>query len=174
MRACLDSAPPIVTGGVRRQVFTTVFSEFADNTHMRLFEGPSSYIRPSYNSESRGSGIFKALGSMVGHSIFQDGNRFPFLSKMCYWYIASGEEKALQFASLDVGQDSANIVSKVFFCCLQCTLYSMIPRYMQLLSTDREGIAELLQEEYVYDVLQRADINLNITVSSFAFVECSL
>ena len=41
-----------------------LFSEFADNTHMRLFEGPSSYIRPSYNSESRGSGIFKALGSM--------------------------------------------------------------------------------------------------------------
>ena len=146
VRVCLDGAPPIDTGGVRRQVFTTVFSEFADNTHnYALFEGPSSYIRPSYNSESRGSGIFKALGSMVGHSILQDGNGFPFLSKMCYWYIASGEEKALQFASLDdVGQDSANIVSKVFFCCLQCTLY-----YMQLLSTDREGIAELLQEEYV-------------------------
>ena len=56
------------------------------------------------------------------------------------------------------------------------TMHSVFndPMYMQMLSTDREGIAELLQEEYVYDVLQRADINLNITVSSFTFVKCSL
>jgi len=114
LRVCLDNAPPVDTGGVRRQVFTTTFSEFVQNTRIRLFDGPAGYIRPYYSAESRGSGIFKALGMMVGHSICQDGIGFPFFSPLCYWYIASGEEKALEYSCLDdIGQDSTAVISKV-------------------------------------------------------------
>ena len=56
----------------------------------------------------------KILGSMVAHSICQDGVGFPYLSLTCYWYIVGGEEKALQFACIeDVPADSAFIISQV-------------------------------------------------------------
>jgi hypothetical protein len=128
LRICLDGQPPVDTGGVRRQIFTSVFSEFVSNTRIRLFDGPANHLRPFYSAESRGCGIFKALGVMVGHSICQDGAGFPFLSPLCYWYIAKGEEAALQYSCLDdIGQDSAAVISKVatasskdiriLFCC---------------------------------------------------------
>ena len=58
--------------------------------------------------------MFKVLGSTVGHSILQDGIGFPYLSAVCYWYIAAGEEIALQYLSLDdVGADSLQFISQV-------------------------------------------------------------
>ena len=58
--------------------------------------------------------MFKVLGSIVGHSIFQDGIGFPYLSAVCYWYIQAGEEEALQFLTLrDVGADCCNFVNQV-------------------------------------------------------------
>ena len=50
----------------------------------------------------------------MGHSICQDGIGFPFLSPLCYWYIAKGEEAALQYSCLDdIGQGSATVISEV-------------------------------------------------------------
>ena len=119
IRIRLQGEPAVDTGGVRRQIYTTVFSEFMDNTHMHLFDGPPNSLRPHYSAESRGSGIFKALGMMVGHSICQDGVGFPYLSPLCYWYICRGENEALQFASLDdVGEDVRAFVTQVYYVCI--------------------------------------------------------
>ena len=113
---CLDGVPSIDTGGVRRHVYTTAYAEFIQNKHIHLFDGPENHLRPYYSAESRGSGIVKALGLMVGHSICQDAIGFNFFSPLSYWYIACGEEVALQYSSLDIGEDSAAIISKVCVC----------------------------------------------------------
>lgn len=127
LRVSLNGVPSIDTGGVRRQIYTTAFSEFAQNTHIHLFDGPPNHARPFYSAESRGSGIFKALGLMIGHSILQDGVGFNHFSPLSYWYLACGEEKALQYSCLDdIGQDTAEVISKVRnlqSCLLQCILY---------------------------------------------------
>ena len=51
---------------------------------------------------------------MVAHSIAQDGIGFPHFSLACYWYIVGGEERAIEFVSVqDIGADAASVVSKV-------------------------------------------------------------
>ena len=114
LRVCRHNEPAVDTGGVCRETYTTVFTEFIHNDHIHLFDGPTNHLRPHYSAEARGSGIFTALGTMVAHAIFQDGIGFPYLSPLCYWYIARGETEALQYASLDdIGEDSVSLVSKV-------------------------------------------------------------
>ena len=114
IRVVLGSQPPVDTGGVCRQLYSTVFAEFAENKHIRLFDGPVNHRRPVCTAEARASGLFKVLGMMVAHSICQDGIGFPYFSPTCYWYMVGGEEKALHFASVeDVGGDVAAIVSQV-------------------------------------------------------------
>lgn len=112
LRVRITGQAAIDTGGVRRQLYSAVFREFVENKHLNLFDGPLTHLHPMYSTEARASGIFIALGTMVGHSILQDGVGFPFLSKMCYRYITRGEDAALQCVSLaDVGV--ADVVSKV-------------------------------------------------------------
>ena len=51
---------------------------------------------------------------MIGHSILQNGIGFPCLSPLSYWYIAEGEQKALEYGTLaDVGSWTAAAVTKV-------------------------------------------------------------
>ncbi len=61
----LLNKPPIDTDGVRRQLFTSVFGDFANNKYIRLFEGPSNHLRPFYSAEARSSGMFTVLGVMI-------------------------------------------------------------------------------------------------------------
>lgn len=114
IRIRLNGQPAIDTGGVRCQVYTSVLQQFSENQPFKLFDGPPNSLRPYYSAATRSSGMFKVLGSIVGHSIFQDGIGFPHLSAVCYWYIAVGEETALQYLSLDdVGADCRNFISQV-------------------------------------------------------------
>ena len=114
IRIRLNGQPAIDTGGVRRQIYTSVLQQFSENLPFKLFDGPPNSIRPHYSAATRCSGMFKVLGSIVGHSIFQDGIGFPYLSAVCYWYIAAGEEEALQYLTLDdVGADCCSFVNQV-------------------------------------------------------------
>ena len=97
LQIVLSDQPPVDAGGVRRQVYTTVYSEFAKNEHVVLFHGPENYLRPALSVEARSSGLLKLLGKMIAHSICQDGIGFPYLSPFCYWYLVGGEEKALEY-----------------------------------------------------------------------------
>ena len=115
LRVVLNDSPVVDTGGVRKQVYTTVFNQFVTNATVRLFEGPPNYVRPCYSPEDRCSGLFKVLGAMIGHSILQVGLGFPYLSPICCWYIVHSEEKALEYASIaDIGQDTAVVIAKVY------------------------------------------------------------
>ena len=94
IRIRMFNMPAIDTGGVHCQIYTTTLREFAENKHMRLFDGPPNRLRPFYSAEARSSALFKVFGTMVGHSILPDGIGFPYFSPLCYWYIAVGEEAA--------------------------------------------------------------------------------
>ena len=114
LRVTLNNQPPIDTGGVRRQVYTHAFMDFAANRHIQLFDGPANYLRPRCTAEVRSSGLLKVLGTIIAHSICQDGIGFSYLSPTCFWYIVGGEEKALQFACVeDLPGDSASVLKQV-------------------------------------------------------------
>lgn len=101
LRIVLANEPAVDTGGVRRQIYTSVFMDFANNKFVHLFEGPPNSLRPASTAEARSSGLFKTLGGMIGHSLCQDGIGFPHLSPTCYWFLVGGEEKAVEYASVE-------------------------------------------------------------------------
>ena len=110
----LDGQPAVDTGGVRRQLYTTVFHEFVSNRYLKLFDGPDHHLRPVCSAEVRSSSLLKVLGGMVGHSICQDGVGFLHLSPTCFWYIVAGEEKALQYACVeDLPADACFVLTQV-------------------------------------------------------------
>ena len=113
-RIRLRGSVGIDIGGIRKQMFTTTYMEFAENKHIKLFEGETNNLRPINGSFVRHSGLFKVLGTMIAHSIALDGIGFPYFSKFCYRYIAEGEEKALEAINLDdVGHNVKAFIEKV-------------------------------------------------------------
>ena len=92
LRITIEGKPSIDTGGVRRQVYSKVYRQFCSNRFIHIFDGPANRLRPACTAEVRSSGLLKILGTMVAHSICQDGIGFPYLSLCCYWYIVEGEE----------------------------------------------------------------------------------
>ena len=114
IRIKLGSKPPVDTGGVRRHIYSRVFEDFTTNKFVGLFDGPANYLRPACTAEARSSGLLKVLGSIIAHSICQDGIGFPYLSPTCYSYLVGGEDNALELVSPeDLPADSAFVVSQV-------------------------------------------------------------
>ena len=95
-------------------MYTSVYEMFVGNARVHLFDGPENYVRPHYSPEARCSGLFRVLGTMVGHSILQDGIGFSYLSPVCFWSVMNSEEKALEHATVaDVGADTVAVIKKV-------------------------------------------------------------
>ena len=114
IRVVLRGCNTIDTGGVRCQVYTAAYKAFATNKYIRLFEGPERFLRPACSAEARSSGLLKVLGGMISHSICQDTLGFPYLSPTCFWYLVGGENKALQYASIeDLPADSRLVLTQV-------------------------------------------------------------
>ena len=110
----INNMAAIDTGGVCRQVYSTVLNDFHHNKYIKLFTGPSHSISPVYTAEARSTGLFKVLGTMVGHSVCQDGIGFPFSSLANYYYVVKGDKRAIEVCSINnVGADVAAVVSKV-------------------------------------------------------------
>ncbi len=112
VRVILTGQPALDTGGVRRQVYSEVFDNFASNKFQQVFEGPPRHLRPIVSSENKPT--MKVLGTMVAHSIIQEGVGFPYLSPVCYCLLVAGEEAALRHVSLvDVPSDARHVVQEV-------------------------------------------------------------
>ena len=63
----------------RSKAFTEVFTVFAENKRLTLFQGPPTYLRPVNSIKALSSGITKMLGQTNARSIAMDGNGFPYL-----------------------------------------------------------------------------------------------
>ena len=114
LRVEIVGQPVIDVSGVRATLYTTIYADFANNVHIKLFDGPARKLYPICSAEARSCGLFKILGMMVGHSIMQEGVGFPYLSPVCYWYIIDDKMKAIQSLSLqDVDGNVASIIAKV-------------------------------------------------------------
>jgi len=118
--------PAVDTGGVRRQVYSEVFASISTSDKLLLFEGPPSSVRPVFRQSYISSGVMRLVGTMVAHSILQDGQGFPYLSEACYYFLAGKTERALSVLTLDdVGSQVQSVVNKVRvsytqFRCLLC------------------------------------------------------
>lgn len=51
LKVCRCNEPAVDTGGVRRETYTTVFTEFIYNDHIHLFDGPTNHLRPHYSQD---------------------------------------------------------------------------------------------------------------------------
>ena len=65
-----------------------------------MFEGEEGRLLPAYSASVVYSGIMKAVGKMIAHSIVQCGVGFPYLSPVCYWYLITGDVlKAISYGN---------------------------------------------------------------------------
>ena len=81
-----------------------VLKQLSDNQYTHIFQGKKYHLRPYYSASAMDTEIFKVIGCIVGHSIVQEGIGFPYLSPLCYWYIAAGKDAAMQhYTDDDVG-----------------------------------------------------------------------
>ncbi|XP_028414622.1 G2/M phase-specific E3 ubiquitin-protein ligase-like [Dendronephthya gigantea] len=93
--------PAVDTGGVLREFYSDVFKEFVNNPSVRIFEGPSDKLQFHYNHTALTCGMPKMLGTMIAHSLCQNGPGFPYLTPSQYYYVATGDiNKAIAYASI--------------------------------------------------------------------------
>ena len=108
--------PAIDTGGVLRQFFSDVFQGIITSMDYRLFEGPPARLLFGYNQQLLAAGLPKLLGTMIAHSICQNGPGFPYLAPSMYYYVATGDTaKAEIYATVqDITDDEVlQYISKV-------------------------------------------------------------
>ena len=116
VRIYTPDQPAIDTGGVRHQVYCAMIKQFIENKHAHLFDATMNNLHPHFSAAASCSSLFEVLGSIVGHSIVQDGIGFPHFNEVCYWYIVSGADTALRYTTKeDVGADCRSLICKVSY-----------------------------------------------------------
>ena len=111
-----QGSPAIDLGGLRRQFYTTLLKHFAENKHVVLFDGSEFNLRPVSYPSATISGLYTVLGNILIHSILFEEIGFPYLAPFVYWYIASGESKAVEHISnSDLSSDVLSAVLKVLY-----------------------------------------------------------
>jgi hypothetical protein len=83
--------PAVDTGGVLCEFYSDVFKEFVSNPSVCIFEGPPDKLQFFYNHTALTCGIPKMLGTMIAHSLCQNGPGFPYFAPSQYYYIATGD-----------------------------------------------------------------------------------
>jgi hypothetical protein len=93
--------PAVDTGGVLREFYSDVFKEFVNNPSVRIFEGPPDKLQFFHNHAALTCGMPKMLGTMIAHSLCQNGPGFPYLALSHFYYIATGDiNKAMAYTSV--------------------------------------------------------------------------
>ena len=78
-----------------------------------MFQGNKHRLRPHYSPQLLP--LFKILGTIIVHSLLQEGPGFPYLAPYVYWYLATGsEETAPSYVSpQDLTVNVTEVVEKV-------------------------------------------------------------
>ena len=110
IRVIMRTQPAVDTGGIRRQFFTDVLHHFAHKDTKAMFVGPQERLRPDYSSQVEP--FMKILGTIIVHSLLQEGPGFPYLSPYIYWYLVTGcDETAISYITpIDLTPSVAEIV----------------------------------------------------------------
>ena len=74
-------------------MFTETYQDFAENKHIKLFDGKISNLRPVSGSFARQSGLFKVLGTMIAHSITMDGLVFHISASFVMCTLRKGSKR---------------------------------------------------------------------------------
>ena len=74
----MRTQPAVDTGGLRRQFFTDVLHHFSHKDMKAMFVGPQERLRPNYSSQVEP--FMKILGTIIVHSLLQEGPGFPYFS----------------------------------------------------------------------------------------------
>ena len=113
LRVSFLHQPAVDTGGVRRQFFTDVLDKFAFDDPYSMFVGEKLCLRPANSPQLLP--LFKLLGTIIVHSLVQEGPGFPFLAPYVFRYLATdSEELALSYVtSDDLSQNVSIIIEKV-------------------------------------------------------------
>ena len=100
LRLSLANQPAIDTGGVRQQFFHDIFEQFAFKDPYAMFEGEKYQLRPHFSPGLLP--LFKLLGTMIAHSLIQNGPGFPYFAPYVYWYLVTrSEEMALTYVTTE-------------------------------------------------------------------------
>ena len=78
--------PGIDAGGPRRDFFRIVASVASTEASL-LLEGQSGHLLPRHNVQALETGLFSALGCLVGHSIIHGGPGLPIFSKAVFDFL---------------------------------------------------------------------------------------
>ena len=74
----MRTQPAVDTGGIRQQFFTDVLQHFTHKNTKAMFVGSQERLRPDYSSQVEP--FMKILGTIIVHSLLQEGPGFPYLS----------------------------------------------------------------------------------------------
>ena len=107
-----NNQPGIDTGGIKRQFFSDVLQDFAEADPMSLFVGPPKRLRPDNSPQVLT--LIKILGSIITHSLVQEGPGFPFFAPFVYWYLVTSPEVALSYVTvMDLSDSTATTMEMV-------------------------------------------------------------
>lgn len=98
------------------EFYCDVFKEFVNNPSVQLFQGPQDRLQFNYNQIALTCGMPKMLGTIIAHSLCQNGPGFPYLSPCQYYYIATGDvTRAIAYATIHdvINPDIKAYINKV-------------------------------------------------------------
>ena len=112
LRISVTDQPAIDTGGVRRQFFSDALFKLSNSEN--LFERTEKGVLPLFRQSTLSSGLFTAIGKLIGHSIVMDRQGFSHLSPAIYYYMAGHTNTAVSAVSMgDLGCYTKHIITKV-------------------------------------------------------------
>lgn len=112
LRVLFRGQPAVDTGGVTRHFFSKLLEVISE-----MFFHGSTYKSPVYNASVVASGMMKYIGTIIVHSILQDGPGFPVFSPSVYRYLATGDiDTAMGIMNYgDCSQEVKVFIDKVFY-----------------------------------------------------------
>ncbi len=100
LRVHFRTQPGIHAGGMRRQMFTNVLYMFSKTSNTGLFYQGDSNLITCFSKQNAISGLMTVLGQIIAHTTVLDGTGFPYLTRSCYWYLATRDRSGVQPLSM--------------------------------------------------------------------------
>ncbi len=95
LRVRFRNQPGIDAGGVRRQMFSNIYSAITTSKNIGLFYQGEKSLLLRFNVQNIFSEMMTIVGRIIAHATALEGIGFPYLSKASYWYLATCDENVV-------------------------------------------------------------------------------